>query len=432
MRLFSSAAQSPISGRFARRIVLLLLLTAGLSSFLVLLNMLPPLHSPEQGGLLAAKPLTQAPAGLPTGVGFLTVSVLAVSVVLGAAALLLSQPWPPRLGGLRLSWPLAGGMLAAVLLVGLGTYLALSGALSQEVSYEQSLVERSLLRPTVLAVIAGFFLLILLTGILNPKLLAPTLVALLVAGIFVWVLNSLEFGGSGTQIPAGTGSGTGPRLSPIDTKALVFLCGLFALGIVAVILTSRSPKPAVGSVLRWLLWALLTLLLLAAILFWLLSPRASEEQLPSGAGGTSGEVGIDEGATVQSEGGVSGTASSGAQEVEEVLRELEQAGADIDRLENGGAVVGLDGEVGIVVGTTASRATEGDPVPLFEVMGAANTSYLRTSVGDVYEGGRWMQLDPVAVPYDGAGLVRDRVRDSLASAAGGFGGLPEWRRETAL
>ena len=187
-----------------------------------------------------------------------------------------------------------------------------------------------------------------------------------------------------------------------------------------------------GSGVGRFLLNLLILLLLAALILWLLSPRESGGQAVSGDGGAGGIPGNFDGGAAGLGEGLPGFPSLGAGALEQLLNLLEQDGADVSRLENGSAVVQLDGEVSLLTGTSTGQAAEHDPVPLFEVTGAANTGYLRTGVGDVYDGGNWSQLDPVSVSYDGAGSVADSVADVYASPTGGLAGLPEWRRESAL
>ncbi len=116
---------------------------------------------------------------------------------------------------------------------------------------------------------------------------------------------------------------------------------------------------------------------------------------------------------------------------EKALAALEAAGAAVTRLESGGALVVQGGQAYLSTGTTTRQAEEPPHTPVFDVRGAARTGYLRTSVGDVYENGRWRQLDPVAVPYADGGSVSDAVSTHYASSTGEFSPLPHWRRDTA-
>ena len=56
-----------------------------------------------------------------------------------------------------------------------------------------------------------------------------------------------------------------------------------------------------------------------------------------------------------------------------------------------------------VPGTTTAQSPGLPRNPVFEVRGAAHTTYLRTATGDIYENGQWRQLDPVDLRYDSPG-----------------------------
>ena len=353
MRRLMADAPGAVSGRFARQAGLLLLLAAALAGFFLLLNLLSSRVSTGPEDILAVNPSEEDEIGLPSGIGLFTFSVVAVSVILGIAALLAPQRWPLRLNGIRSSLPLVAGALVAVTLIGTGTYLAFSGILGQEISYEQYLVERSRLQPIGLAVLAGFFLSVSIVGILTPRLLLLMLLFWLLAAIIFGLVNSLP--SDEPQFLGGTETGDGNG--------------------------------------------------------------AGES---GGHGGGLGDVGGPR------------APISDLEDREKALLELERAGAYVDWLENGSALVSQDGVSHLFAGTTTRQATESSPTLVFEVTGAAHTGYLRTSVGDVYEGGRWRQLDPVTVPYAGAGTISDSVRDQYASTTSGFAELPDWRRDTAL
>ena len=115
---------------------------------------------------------------------------------------------------------------------------------------------------------------------------------------------------------------------------------------------------------------------------------------------------------------------------EEALKALEELGAEVSRLENGAALVNLNGYASWIPGTTTRQAGRLPHIPVFSVTGAANTRYLRTSVGDVYLGNSWRQLDPVSIPYSAGDSVADVVRESYASRSDGFSSIPSHRVET--
>ncbi len=125
------------------------------------------------------------------------------------------------------------------------------------------------------------------------------------------------------------------------------------------------------------------------------------------------------------------------EKLEEALRALEESGVEVVRLENGSALVGQGGGAPLergaatVPGTTTAQSPGLLTIPLFRVEGAANTSYLRTAVGDVYENGRWRQLDPVILNVDGLQNVPDAVWGQYTAGDGKFSPLPFERRGSA-
>ena len=120
----------------------------------------------------------------------------------------------------------------------------------------------------------------------------------------------------------------------------------------------------------------------------------------------------------------------------EALRVLELC-IDVIRLENGGALLGQvkagsGGQGGFtrwVGGTTTMQAGKLPHIPVFSVTGAANTWYLRTSVGDVYQGTHWRQLDPLSIPYSAGDSVTDLVRESYTNRSDVFWPLSNHRLE---
>ncbi len=119
-------------------------------------------------------------------------------------------------------------------------------------------------------------------------------------------------------------------------------------------------------------------------------------------------------------------------------QELEDGGADIAQTENGGAVVTKDGECfGLGVGTTTRQVEEpgslGDEgtggteqrSPVIYVSGAANTRYLRSAVGEVYEGGRWHRLDRISLDYDNGQSIPHLVNNELVGVGSSSSLLPQ-------
>ena len=116
--------------------------------------------------------------------------------------------------------------------------------------------------------------------------------------------------------------------------------------------------------------------------------------------------------------------------VVEALQALEEAGQQVTELENGGFVLEKGGSQYFVPGTTTAQSPGLLETPLFKVTGAAHTGYLRTATGDVYAGGRWRQLDPVAIDTTPGANVPGIVWRHFDRASGNFAGVPFERRGT--
>ncbi len=181
MQRLTISLQPPLSGGLARQATLLLLLSAALAGFFLLLEYVVSLVSIGPRDILAVNPADERRFGVPNGVDLLEFLVLPVSVVLASAALAVSLGWPLRRTSFRPSWSLAFGVLTAAALVAAGAYLAFSGLLGSAVSYDEHLVQRTYLESASLVLLATFFLSLTIAGILNWRLLAVSLVLWLAA-----------------------------------------------------------------------------------------------------------------------------------------------------------------------------------------------------------------------------------------------------------
>ena len=104
---------------------------------------------------------------------------------------------------------------------------------------------------------------------------------------------------------------------------------------------------------------------------------------------------------------------------ERAEQRLEGVGAELTETETGGRLVTRGGEVvGMAAGTTTAQVTKGEPVPVFMVSGAANTRYIRTAVGDIYEDGAWRQLDSLSLPYESHSSIPHLVRSAVSGTGG--------------
>ena len=96
---------------------------------------------------------------------------------------------------------------------------------------------------------------------------------------------------------------------------------------------------------------------------------------------------------------------------------LESLGGTVTPMENGSSVISWEGQNYWSPGATTAQAAEPGPVPVFQVAGATNTSYLRTSTGDNYSDGRWTQVDPLGLPYTGLSMVQQLVAKQVTVAS---------------
>ena len=473
MRRLTTLSPNALSGRFARQALLLLVLAVGLGGFFLLLDLLSSLVSSGPEDILAVRPSEEG-ISLPNGVGLIGFSVVAVSVILGIVALTSTQRWPLRLSNIRFSLPLAGGALVAVALVAVGFYLAFSGTLGRDVPYEQHLVDRSVVNPVTLAVIAGVFLLFAISGILAPRLVVPLLLYLIVVVVVIGLVSVLRW--EGAKISQGGEIGIAlvvllalflalNTVRVLDPRVLLPLCALAAItiGIWSLLPWGSGPElayEAAGTGAGWgqggwaggagsdgfrtsLVWLLrvfwvgfgilavilgflMPRLLVPILLVWLLltsiglvdalASRSLELACPQA---TSGSASF-------------GEPPSDPEDREKYLQVLEEAGAHVHRLENGGALLSQPTGARLYAGTTTSQSTKPISEPVFQVTGAANTAYLRTCVGDLYEQGRWAQLDPIGLPYSAEGSIGELVGQQHASTTGDFAALPDWSRDAAL
>lgn len=286
-----------------RHTALLLGLATALVGFVILLNMLPPMDSPDEARSI--QELTDSnddPIRLPSGAGFLTFSVLAVSLILGVAAILAFRNWRPTRNNFRNSLPAVIGGLLLIGLIVTGLYLALSGTFTQDVTYEEHLVDQSSIGPGMLVALAGAFFSAIIAGILFPRLLLAALAVLLLAAIILWSLSLLPVNGSEASVAEVSQGSGGPmgipaRSAPPDPGVVLAIVGMLGLALVAglaAIMSSRSPAAGNGPSKRSLLMALLLAVLLAAFILWLLSPASLGGGLTMTSAGTGNGVGASD------------------------------------------------------------------------------------------------------------------------------------------
>ncbi len=146
----------------------------------------------------------------------------------------------------------------------------------------------------------------------------------------------------------------------------------------------------------------------------------------SGTGGQGSGVGDGTGGWPSVDGG--SLSRGDAQTRNATLEAWARQGADVTRLENGGAFVSLGDRIFMYPDTTTDQLSDSPPIPVFEVRGAARTSYLRQATGEVYEDGVWRQLDPLEISYTAGTDIPGEVRQQYNAPTGGFSTLPSNRR----
>ena len=317
--------------RLKQRTGLLLVLAVALAGFLLLINLLGPLTSSGPDDLLAATPSEEKHVGLPSGAKMFAFAVGAVGVVLAIVALAARRHWTMRGRIPRPRRSLVIGALAAVILGGAGLYLAFSGALTQDIAYEQHQAQRTIIEPKGLVVLGAFFLSLAAVGIFRPRLLLVHLA--------IWLLLSLIFGFFGSASLAG--------LKLLNQPAEIGESEAYA----AEVEKYRVPQPL--------------------------------EEFPISG---NWDVAIP--------------------------------------LENGNAALARGSTLLLSPGASADPGANGIPNQLFKVTGAAHSSLLRSATGDIYENGKWAQLDPLAFQVDAGAYIPSEV---LAMIADGpiYQGSPE-------
>ncbi len=415
------------------------MLALALTGFILLLNVASP-HIPAGfNAPFETNTDYNGRVGLPNGLTLLTVASLAALVALGSAALLVSPRRPFKTAVGTLLVPAPAIVLVVLTLVAITAYLALSGTLSQGISFDQRSVNVDQIPVRTQVLFALSITCLMAIAVLAPRFLVVFLFLWLIFAILTW-----NFGWLSAPVRPAAHYDVGVALAVLSVCLL--LAALFGL--------VRGPR---------LLVALL-LLLLAILLFRLPPDSPAEaaegpgggeptEQRADGQSGGGATDGTGNGDANGAGGGFGGNDFGGqldgggaigagpgglqvgttAQSVAEgVLRELELLGALVTRLENGSIVVSMNGATQFLTGATFDQSIEVRPTHLFEVSGAAHTSYLRTSVGDVYDRSGWSQIDLVAVPYPGSAAVNRLVYRQLADPTSDLAAIPDDRRESAL
>ena len=356
--------------KHARHLQLLLILVAAVGGLLFLFDVFVGLVSSGQTDLFTAGGPDERQVGLPSGGTLAEALAFGLAFALAAGAAYLPHRWRVR-NGLPLShWSTPASAVLALALLGLGAYLLASEIVVQQLPYQDHRVERSAVQPTWLVVLFALFLGTLVVTVARPRGIA-VLISLWL--LIMWVAAFVVF-------------------SLFDDSSLAGLRLFQKVGPVQ------------------------------------LSPAYAKAVAPHRT-----NVGGQESVSLFVSDYLERLMTGGAVEREAASNALKDVGASVFGLESGGAVVNSGGLSWWIPGTTADRSEVSRRHPVFEVNGAAETSYLRTATGDTYENGQWTQAGPAWLPYDSPSAdVLDIVRARIASPTEEMELVPDWRANPSL
>ena len=327
-----------VSGNPSRQVGLVLMLTAALAGSFLLIEFLVSLLSSGPQDILAVAPAQEATFGLPNGIGLLEAGVFVLSLAVALAVLIASVKWPLTRASFRPSISLVLAILFAITLVGVGVYLAFSDMLGQGIGYSEHTVDRSILKPAGLAVLALISLTLIVAGFINRYVLV-----LLIAA---WLSGAAIFGFLDAR--------------PLD--------GLNLFERPATLETPRAYTDLVQGYQKK-------------------DDSPIEVEVPQEQGGPSTETGVPP-----------------PQDVPTYI---------------------------VSVATEKPKAPQ--PEPVFWVSGADHTTYLRTATGDVYQQGRWWQVDPLHLSVEDGSSIPDEVVAAVEAARSEpTDSLPPERLDTPL
>ena len=132
---------------------------------------------------------------MPNSVGLLEAGVLILSLAVALAVLVASVGWPLTKASLRPSLSLMLAILFALTVTGIGVYFAFSGVLGQGIDYSEHTVDRSVLKPAGLAVLALISLTLIVAGFINRYVLVLLIAAWLSAAAIFGFLDARSLDG---------------------------------------------------------------------------------------------------------------------------------------------------------------------------------------------------------------------------------------------
>ena len=294
---------------------------------------------------------------MPSGVGLITVLVFALTILLAIGAIFLPRYQQGRLDHKTTLLTLTMGGVMALVVLGAGLFLAISGLLGRDITYEGHQFARSTALAVWLPIIASAFLFTVIVVVVKPRLRVTLGVALALGTpllvLFTVCESALQPGADGT---------TAAPLAPTDD---LDVADLSALGL----FDYAAFRPS--------------------------SPY--EDQVTSLRRSDFPSLGLEALTTER----VLGYLASDDPDVRSAAaRELEASGATVILLESGGAVVEIGDVDRWIPGTTTSQVDSPPRHAVFRVSGAEHTAYLRTATGDLYRNGQWLQVDPLSLTYE--------------------------------
>ena len=422
---------------FRSHLGLLLVMALALGGLFFLFELFSSLTGDGPGNLLSTNESADFTVEIPNGASLIAVAAPVMAFLLAGGSLLLLRRKLGTSGGPRWSAALLAG--AALLLLGLGVYLAFSvisgdGLPFGDIDYGEHPVNTEYVTPMGLTVLAAFVVTVGLVAVTRPKLLPLPLVAWLAAALVFGMFGSpalygvnlfhhhstveatTEFTGAVNQYlqsdggipvrggpPGQSEPGTQPDQPGDDSNVAA--------------VTDPAVVPSLTQAMRDEDAEVREAAASALV-------DALENDDPEVA--EAAESALAE-ALQDDDPGVEAAAESAFFDAlrngdldlrlsaESLLADQDAA---VTLLENGGAVVYLGEQVFWVPGTTAGGETVPEGESVFQVTGSTSTGYLRTDVGDEYTGQEWNRLDPVELDYQAgtparqlvqAGLVEDSV-----------------------
>ena len=422
---------------FRSQLGLLLMLAVALGGLFFLFELFSSLTGDGPGDLLSTNESADSTVEIPSGASLIAVAAPVMAVLLAGGALLLLRRKLGTSGAPRWSAAPLGG--AALLLLGLGIYLAVS-ALSGDglpfggVDYGEHQVDTKYVTPLGLTILAAFVVTVGLVAVTRPKFLPLPLLAWLVAALVFGMFGSpalygvnlfhhhstveatTDFTGavnlylwSARAIP---GRGGQPGQSGLESQPSqsreesIFEEVIDPAAVPPLAQAIRDEDEAVRE---------------AAASALVDALENDDPEVTEAAESALAEALQDDDPDVEAaaESALFDALRNGDLDIRDAAGSvLADQDASVTLLENGGAVVYFREQVFWVPGTTAGGESVPPRESVFQVTGAGNTGYLRTDVGDQYTGQGWSRIDPVELAYIAGSPTRQLVQAGLLEDGG--------------